>query len=90
MVEDGDVRIAGTNAGKVRAVELDERTLKAIVEIELTEPGYGTLRRDAECETRPQSPLGEYYMDCKTGHRPASRCPTGRGSRTPPRRSRRT
>ena len=70
MVEDGDVRIAGTNAGKVRAVELDERTLKAIVEIELTEPGYGTLRRDAECETRPQSPLGEYFMDCKTGTDP--------------------
>ena len=70
MVEDGDVRIAGTNAGKVRDIELDERTLKAIVEIELTEPGYGTLRRDAECETRPQSPLGEYYMDCKTGTDP--------------------
>lgn len=70
MVQDGDVRIAGTNAGKVREVELDERTLKAIVEIELTEPGYDTLRRDAECETRPQSPLGEYYMDCKPGTDP--------------------
>ena len=70
MVEDGDVRIAGTNAGKVKGIELDQRTLKALVEIELTEPGYGTLRRDAECETRPQSPLGEYYIDCRTGTHP--------------------
>ena len=70
MVEEGDVRVAGTNAGKIKKIELDERTKKALVEIELTEDGYGTLRVDAECETRPQSPLGEYYMDCKPGRDP--------------------
>ena len=71
MVEEGDVRVAGTNAGKIKEIELDERTRKALVEIELTEDGYGTFRKDAECETRPQSPLGEYYMDCKPGSDPA-------------------
>ena len=70
MVEEGDVRIAGTNAGKVKAIELDERTKKALVEIELGENGFGWLRVDAECETRPQSPLGEYYMDCRPGTDP--------------------
>jgi ABC-type transporter Mla subunit MlaD len=70
MVEEGDVRVAGTNAGKIKQIELDERTKKALVEIELTEDGYGTLRVDAECETRPQSPLGEFYMDCKPGDDP--------------------
>nr|MDQ3934239.1 MlaD family protein [Actinomycetota bacterium] len=70
MVEEGDVRVAGTNAGKVKKVELDERTKKALVEIELTGTGFGTLRADAECETRPQSPLGEYYMDCRPGRDP--------------------
>jgi ABC-type transporter Mla subunit MlaD len=70
MVEEGDVRVAGTNAGKIKKIRLDERTTKALVEIELTEDGYGTFRKDAECETRPQSPLGEYYMDCKPGSDP--------------------
>ena len=67
MVEEGDVRVAGTNAGKVKKIELDERTKLALIEIELTEEGFGALRTDAECETRPQSPLGEYYMDCRAG-----------------------
>jgi len=70
MVEEGDVRIAGTNAGKVKKIELDERTKKALVEIELTGAGFGSLRVDAECETRPQSPLGEFYMDCRPGRDP--------------------
>lgn len=70
MVEEGDVRVAGTNAGKVKAIELDERTQKALVEIELTESGFGSFRVDAECESRPQSPLGEYYLDCRPGLAP--------------------
>ncbi|HEX8648644.1 MAG TPA: MlaD family protein [Thermoleophilaceae bacterium] len=67
MVVEGDVRVAGTNAGKVKEIELDERTHKALVEIELTESGFGSFRTDAECESRPQSPLGEFYLDCRPG-----------------------
>lgn len=67
MVEEGDVRVAGTNAGKIKGIELDERTKKALVEIELTEDGFGSFRTDAECESRPQSPLGEFYLDCRPG-----------------------
>jgi ABC-type transporter Mla subunit MlaD len=70
MVEEGDVRIAGTNAGKVKRIDLDERTKKALIEIQLTGTGFGRLRVDAECETRPQSPLGEYYLDCRPGRDP--------------------
>lgn len=70
MVEEGDVRVAGTNAGKIKEIELDERTKKALVEIEITESGFGSFREDAECETRPQSPLGEFYMDCRPGRDP--------------------
>jgi ABC-type transporter Mla subunit MlaD len=70
MVEEGDVRVAGTNAGKIKKIDLDLKTKKALVEIELTESGYGTFRKDAECETRPQSPLGEFYLDCKPGSAP--------------------
>jgi len=67
MVEGGDVRIAGTNAGTIAAIRLDERTKKALIDVELTSAGFGPLRRDAFCETRPQSPLGEHFLDCKPG-----------------------
>ena len=67
MVEGGDVRVAGVNAGSVADVRLDERTLKALVEVEIDEQGFGSLRADAFCESRPQSPLGEYFLDCEPG-----------------------
>jgi virulence factor Mce-like protein len=70
MVEEGDVRVAGSNAGKVKKIELDTRTKKALVEIEITETRFGRLRTDAECETRPQSPLGEFFLDCRPGNDP--------------------
>jgi ABC-type transporter Mla subunit MlaD len=67
MVVGGDVRVAGTNAGTVESIELDERTKKALVEVKITEDGYGSFRSDAFCETRPQSPLGEFFLDCRPG-----------------------
>jgi ABC-type transporter Mla subunit MlaD len=70
MVEEADVRVAGSNAGKIKSIELDERTKKALVEIELTATGFGSFRTDAECESRPQSPLGEFYLDCRPGRAP--------------------
>lgn len=67
MVLGGDVRVAGVNAGQVVDVDLDEKTLKALVEVEIEERAFGSLRADTRCETRPQSPLGEYYLDCNPG-----------------------
>jgi virulence factor Mce-like protein len=67
MVLGGDVRVAGVNAGQITDVELDEKTLKALVEVEIDEQGFGSLREDVFCETRPQSPLGEYFLDCEPG-----------------------
>ena len=43
LVEGGDVRVAGANAGKVLELKLDERTQKALVEVEITEQGFGCL-----------------------------------------------
>jgi len=67
MVLGGDVRVAGVNAGEVVDIDLDERTLRALVQVEIDERGFGSLREDALCETRPQSPLGEYFLDCDPG-----------------------
>ena len=67
MVLGGDVRVAGVNAGQVVDIDLDERSLKALIGIEIDEHGFGSLREDTTCETRPQSPLGEYFLDCEPG-----------------------
>jgi virulence factor Mce-like protein len=67
MVLGGDVRVAGVNAGRIVDIDLDEKTLKALIEVEIDEKGFGTLREDSTCETRPQSPLGEYFLDCDPG-----------------------
>jgi ABC-type transporter Mla subunit MlaD len=68
LVDGGDVRVAGVIAGKTVSFRpTDSRPPKAIVGIELTEPGFGSLRRDARCTVRQQSLIGEYYVDCDPG-----------------------
>ena len=78
MVLGGDVRVAGVNAGQIADIDLDERSLKALVEVEIDEEGFGSLRADTSCETRPQSPLGEYFLDCDPGTSPREIEPGGR------------
>ena len=37
------------------------------MEVEVTEPGFDSLRTDSECRVRNQSLIGEYYVDCEVG-----------------------
>jgi len=89
LVEGGDVRIAGANAGKVVKLRLDQRSKKALVDVLVTETGFGSLRSDVFCESRPQSPIGEYFLDCLPGTArkelpPGSRVPVGQTASTIP------
>ena len=89
LVEGGDVRVAGANAGQVLRLDLDRRTQKALVEVEIDEPGFGSLRSDVFCESRPQSPIGEYFLDCLPGTArrelpPGSRVPVSQTASTIP------
>ena len=43
------------------------QTKRALVDIEIDRRGFGDLRTDAFCETRPQSLIGEYFVDCQPG-----------------------
>ncbi len=47
------MRVAGANAGKVIELKLDERTQKALVEVEITEKGFGSLRSDVVLRVAP-------------------------------------
>jgi phospholipid/cholesterol/gamma-HCH transport system substrate-binding protein len=68
LTEGGDFKIAGVRAGNTSSFEVvgQERPL-AVVKAEVTEPGFSDLREDARCEIRPQSLIGEYYVDCQPG-----------------------
>ena len=67
LIGGGDFKVAGVRAGKIKALRLDRRTKRALVDFEITETGFGSLREDVRCEVLPQSLVGEYYVDCEPG-----------------------
>jgi virulence factor Mce-like protein len=70
LVAGADLKVAGVRAGKIKKLDVDEKTHKALVHFEITKDGFGSLRKDVTCESRPQSLIGEYYIDCKPGTDP--------------------
>ena len=62
-----DVKFGGVRTGTIKTLDLDQRSRRALVGVQLTLPGFDTLNRDAFCQVRPQSLIGEYYLDCQPG-----------------------
>lgn len=100
MVKGELVRVAGANVGEIESVdvtmpgEVDSyrnghpRAIpgKAVLVMKITDPGFQDFRGDASCLIRPQSLIGEKYVDCRPtlprapGSRPApplKRIPAG-------------
>jgi len=70
LTKGGDFRVGGVNAGQTTSFEVSKKkgeAPKAVVTAEITKPGFGDFRKDASCEIRPQSLIGEYYVDCQPG-----------------------
>lgn len=67
LVKGADLKVAGVRAGKITSLDLDKPSKRAVVGFNVTEKGFGSLRTDATCETRPQSVIGEYFIDCNPG-----------------------
>jgi virulence factor Mce-like protein len=73
LTQGGDFRVGGVNAGKTTAFDVVKKqgeSPKAVVTAEVSKPGFGDFRKDASCEIRPQSLIGEYYVDCQPGKSP--------------------
>ncbi|MFL5846283.1 MAG: MlaD family protein [Solirubrobacteraceae bacterium] len=70
LISGGDMKIAGVRAGKIGEMKLDRKTNRALVEIEITKTGFGSFRTDVTCQARPQSLIGEYFIDCQPGTAP--------------------
>jgi len=67
LIEGADVKVGGVRAGKITTMDIEERHMRALVGIDINKPGFETLHSDAFCETRPQSLIGEYFVDCQIG-----------------------
>jgi phospholipid/cholesterol/gamma-HCH transport system substrate-binding protein len=77
LVPGGDFKIGGVRAGETTGFGLSRGyPAKALVDVEVTEPGFSDLRADATCRVRPQSLIGEYFLDCDSGQSP-KRLPDG-------------
>jgi phospholipid/cholesterol/gamma-HCH transport system substrate-binding protein len=78
IVPGEDVRVAGAKVGTVDSVDVTDKTEtasleggahavpgKAVVVMKITDGGFQDFRRDASCLIRPQSLIGEKYIDCE-------------------------
>ena len=89
LVKGGDVKVAGVRAGKVTTLRVDRKSMRALVDFKLTKQGFGDLRADTFCESRPQSLIGEYFIDCIPGKsaeklKPGATIPVERTASTVP------
>ncbi len=58
-----DVKIAGVKIGKIESLDIT-RDFKAVVVMAIEDPGYQDFRADAHCQVRPQSLIGEKFVEC--------------------------
>jgi ABC-type transporter Mla subunit MlaD len=75
VIEGEDVKIAGVKVGKIKSLDVTPRQTASVV-LDITLPGFGDWRSDAECTIRPQSLIGEKFVECTpTQPRPAGAQP---------------
>ena len=79
LVEGEEVRVAGATVGTIDQVDVtrpgeidsyeDGRPQavpgKAVLVMRIEDPGFQDFRRDASCTIRPQSLIGEKFIDCR-------------------------
>ena len=59
-----DVKVAGVKVGKIDALDVTP-DFKAVVVLDIQEKAYQDFRSDAECMIRPQSLIGEKFVECE-------------------------
>jgi ABC-type transporter Mla subunit MlaD len=70
-VQGEDVRIAGANVGSIQSLGVTHNK-QAAVTLAITNPDFSPWHADATCAIRPQSLIGEQYVDCTPGTSAAS------------------
>ncbi|MGZ4272888.1 MAG: MlaD family protein [Solirubrobacteraceae bacterium] len=67
LVTGADFKVAGVPAGTIKSIDLDQKSLNAVVTIQVNRSGFGQFHQDASCASRPESLIGEYFVDCNPG-----------------------
>jgi virulence factor Mce-like protein len=67
LVNGEQFEVAGVPAGSISSITLDPKTLDAVVHVSVSKGGYGTFHTNATCQSRPQSLIGEYFINCSPG-----------------------
>jgi virulence factor Mce-like protein len=75
LTSGSDFKVAGVPAGKIGKIELPQGCSKgggdtacyAHIQVTVTQRGFAQFRTDAFCQSRPQSLIGEYFIDCTPG-----------------------
>src|SRR2546421_2592174 len=75
LVNGADFKVAGVRAGTIKSLDLTPQciaghtqTCPAVVTVQVTQNGFGSFRSDAFCQSRPQSLIGEYFVEREPGH----------------------
>ena len=65
-VQGEDVRIAGANVGAIQSLGVTA-SKQAAVTVEISDSRFAPFHANATCAIRPQSLIGEQYVDCNPG-----------------------
>ncbi|HEY1510312.1 MAG TPA: MlaD family protein, partial [Solirubrobacteraceae bacterium] len=97
LVSGADFKVAGVRAGTIKSIDLPKAcadgggnsTCVAQVTVQVSVKGFGSFKSDAFCQSRPQSLIGEYFIDCQPGQygkalKPGSTIPVGHTESTIP------
>src|SRR5215212_6191016 len=61
-----ELRVAGERVGKIESLDVAYER-KAAITMTVDEPGFSPFHKDAHCTIRPQSLIGEKYVECSPG-----------------------
>jgi virulence factor Mce-like protein len=73
-VEGEDVKIAGAKVGTIESLGVTDAN-KAAVVLKIEEAGFTPFHADARCTIRPQSLIGEKFVECDPGDASAPELP---------------
>ena len=76
IISGEDVKIAGVKVGSVDSLDVTKDKKAAIV-LNITSGGFQDFRTDAHCTIRPQSLIGENFVECSptAPHAPGAQLP---------------
>jgi phospholipid/cholesterol/gamma-HCH transport system substrate-binding protein len=63
LVKNVDVKVAGVKVGKVQSLSVTKNNRAAVV-LRIDDPAFQDFRKDAECAIRPQSLIGDKFVEC--------------------------